>query len=325
MDFRKASQGEIDPRDVLPLVFVAVVVLTIGYVLVNSFYTVDANEQAVVLRFGKYSSTATPGLHFCIPVVDRVLKVSVEEHQLRLPSTGLGSERDPRISEEETLMLTGDLNAASVEWSVQWQVSEPREYLFAFHDPGNENYIEDRVVRTAAQTVMNRLVGDYSIDEVLTEKRSEIAEEARRATQLILDQYHCGVAVTDLQMQRVTPPSQVIPAFNNVNSAIQERDQLESEANKQRNELIPAANAERDKLIREAQGYADRRRAEVDGEVQALLAKYRAYREAPDVTRERLYLEAMQEILGGVGSKTIIDSSLQQVLPLLPLDQGGER
>ena len=320
-DFR----DQFEPGDVSAFVRPALtilVVLVLLYVAFQSYYTVAANEQAVVLRFGRYQATTLPGLHFCIPLVDQVLKVSVEEHSIRLPPEGIRG-RYVRGQPTETLMLTGDLNAASVEWTVQWKIQDPKEYLFSFYQRGNDGYVED-VIRIAAQTVMNRLVGDHSIYEVLTDKRTAIAEEARTATQDILNEYACGVTITELQMQRVTPPTQVKPAFAAVNSAVQKRDQLENEANKERNKLIPAARAERDQKIKRAEGYAARRRAEVNGEIKALMAKYEAYNQAPEVTRERLYLEAMQTILSGIRNKTIIDSELQQILPLLQLDPGGD-
>ena len=301
----------------VPLVLLAVVALVLA---ADSFYTVEPHENAVVMRFGKYANTVSSGLWFKIPLVDQVIKVSVEEHSLRLPF-GAGQDRPQLPSEEETLMLTGDLNAASVEWTVQWKVTKPYDYSIRFYRDDSPQYVE-QVITTVAQTVMNRLVGDYSIDEVLTEKRGQIAEEARQATQEILDGYSCGISIRDLQMQRVTPPDKVRPAFDQVNASIQMRDKLENEANKMRNEIIPRAYAEKDKLIREAEGYADRRRAEAAGEIKALLATYRAYEKAPQLTRQRLYLEAMEEVLSGVESKIIVDASLQgKVLPLLSLDQ----
>ncbi|MBA3316188.1 MAG: FtsH protease activity modulator HflK [Planctomycetota bacterium] len=299
----------------------ALLVLMIVVAAFSTFYTVDANEQAVVLRYGRYHSTQSPGAHFRLPFVDQVLKVSVAEQQLRLPGVeGVEDLTTAQLPEDQTLMLTGDLNAASVEWTIQWRVKEPKEFLFAFYDR-NDEHVFERVFRTAAQSVMNRLIGDYSIDEVLTDKRTEVAEKARSATQAILDDYDCGVLITDLQMQRVTPPESVKPAFDAVNASIQERDRLENEANKERNTLIPKARAERDKLIREAEGYADRRKAEVDGEVTALRAKYEAYSLAPEETRRRLYLEAMQEVLQNADEKVILDSDLGNLLPLLPLDR----
>ena len=289
-------------------------------------YTVKPYEQAVVLRFGKYHATTLPGLHLKIPLVDQVMKVSVEEHGLRLPF-GLASRTEDPInspvhSEEETLMLTGDLNTASVEWTVQWKVTEPSQFLFRFPLDQNDRFAEN-LLTTVARTVMNQMVGDYSFDEVIGAKRSDIAFKARVDSQRILDAYLCGITVTALQMQRVIPPDRVKPAFDKVNASIQQKQKLENEAEATRNRLIPEARAKRDQLIREAEGYAGRRHAEATGEIEALLAKYRAYQRAPDITRQRLYLEAMQEVLQGVKDKTIIDSDLKQLLPLLNLDSKG--
>src|SRR6056297_3067321 len=301
-----------------------VVVLFFAYLAMDGYYTVRENENAVVLRFGKYHSTTSPGFHLKLPLADEVIKVNVtEERRIRMPF-GVSGERADRFSEESTLMLTGDLNAASVEWTLQWRVQDPTQKVLSFYnpsDPEGDEYLE-RVLIMAARSVMNRLVGDYSIDEVLTEKRPEIRLAARDATQETLDQYKCGVIITDLQMQRVRPPTKVRPSFDAVNSAIQQRDQLENEANKERNRLIPVARGDADKLIREAEGFAARRLAETQGEIEALRAKYKAYSDAPEVTRKRLYLEAMSNVLSNVDKKIIIDSDLQQVLPLLPL-QGG--
>lgn len=293
--------------------------LIVAYLLLGAFYTVAPYERAVVLRFGKKHSTAGPGLHFKLPLADHVLKVSVEEHSVRLP---MGSPDTGRMAanEDETLMLTGDLNTASVEWTVQWKVTDAAEYLFRFPEDDADEFAQ-QLVATVARTVMNRLVGDYSFDEVIGAKRSDITHEARQATQKILDEYQCGITVPALQMQRVTPPEQVKPAFDRVNAAIQEKQKLENEAETERNRLLPQALAAKDKLIREAQGYSDRRRSESQGEIDALLAKYRAYASAPDITRQRLYLEAMQEILESVEHKTIMDSDLKGVTPYLPLDK----
>ncbi len=323
MEYSKYRYRERDPKDlVIPILLIAAVLFAV-FLAFKSVYTVSPNEMAVVLRFGKEQKISGPGLHFCIPLVDRVYTVSVEEHTVRLPFTS-DPETGRHYREDDTLMLTGDLNAASVEWTVQWKVSNPRQYLFSFSKAGESEGI-DAVIHTAAQTVMNRLVGDYSIDEVLTEKRGEIAGKAREATQEILDQYQCGVAVIDLQLQRVSPPSKVKPAFDEVNSALQKRDMLISEAKKESEKLIPAAEAQKDEMIQAAHGYAKSRRAAVDGELAALRAKYEAYRQAPDVTRRRMYLEAMGEMLKSVESKVIIDADLNQVLPILPLEEGGTK
>ncbi|MFV1967432.1 MAG: FtsH protease activity modulator HflK [Pirellulaceae bacterium] len=325
----ETREFHIEPQEVIrrlaiPLL-ILIALLAIGSLVMKGFYTVRENENAVVLRFGKFLTTTQPGFHFCVPFVDEVLKVNVtEERRLRLP-VDFGPGQISNASEEATLMLTGDLNAASVEWTVQWRISDPKQKLFSFYDPRDSEsdaYLE-QVVNVAARSVMNRLIGDYSIDEVLTEKRPEIRLAARNATQAMLDQYVCGVTITGLQMQRVRPPLKVRPSFDSVNASIQQKDKLENEANKERNELIPTARAESDKKIREAEGYAARQRAEVDGEIEALRAKYAAYKLAPDVTRKRLYLESMETILNSVDQKIIIDSELNHVLPLLQLQEGG--
>ncbi|MFZ9088590.1 MAG: FtsH protease activity modulator HflK [Planctomycetaceae bacterium] len=321
------NQGsvEIRPEDIARLaraVGVGVIVLIVVLLISNSIYTVQPNEKAVVLRFGSYHTTAEPGLHFCIPVVDEVLTADVRERTIRMPF-GVEDDRPSRgVEEDEVLMLTGDLNAAAVEWTVQWRVVEPRQYLFTFHraDLEQENFLRG-IITMVGRTVMNRLVGDYSIDEVLTGKRGEIREAAREATQKMLDKYQCGIRITDLQLQRVTPPEQVRASFAAVNEAVQTRDKLENEANKEKNTLLPRARGERDKAIREAEGYASRRRAEVKGEIDALMAQYEQFARAPEETRQRLYLEAMEKVLSNVKNKTIIDSDLQQLLPLLNLDQ----
>ncbi len=304
--------------------------------LISDFsYTVEPHEQAVVLRFGAYRATTTPGLHFKLPIVDRVMKVSVEEHGLSLPYgppaaavqgwPGMASSSSPprpqaNPDDDETLMLTGDLNTASVEWTVQWRVSEPSSYLFRFPDDQDDRSARE-LLTYVARTVMNRLVGDYSFDEMIGPKRGDIALQAREETQRMLDAYDCGVTVTALQMQQVIPPDRVKPSFDRVNASIQLKQKAENEAEATRNKLIPEARANSDKLVREAEGYASLTKAEASGEIEALLARYHAYQRAPDVTRQRLYLEAMQELFESVKNKTIIDADLSKALPILDLNR----
>jgi membrane protease subunit HflK len=316
-------------RGLIPLVPWAIGLLILFGLVFDSSYTAEPHEQAVVLRFGKYHATTMPGLHFKLPLVDSVMKVSVEEHGLRLPvgdrSSGMNlPQAGHQSTEDETLMLTGDLNAASVEWTVQWKVTEPKDFLFRFPRDLKDEVATD-LITFVARTVMNRLVGDYSFDEVIGPKRSDIANEARGDTQRILDAYSCGITITALQMQRVIPPDRVKPAFDKVNASIQQKQKLENEAESERNKLLPEAKASRDKLIREAEGYASRRKAEAQGEIEALLAKYHAYQRAPEVTRERLYIEAMQDLLTSVKDKIIIDADMKQFLPLLNLEPKGEK
>lgn len=329
MDIRQFQDEDIDPRRFITPALVVIFAILVLLLLFNSYYTVQPNEEAVVMRFGKYQATAPPGLHYRIPLVDEVLKVSVEDRSVRLPfGTRSGRPAGAPEREDETLMLTGDLNAASVEWTMQWKISDPKKYLFSFHDPHDprgQSQAVERVILTAARTKMNQLVGDYSIDEVLTTKRTDIEESALQQTRELLEQYNCGVLIRDVQLQRVTPPERVKPAWDAIVAAQQRQDQLESEAYKEREKMLAEARAEKNQKIQSANGYADRRLAEVNGEISALEAKYSAYKRAPDVTRKRLYLESMQDIFSGVETKVVIDSDLKQILPLLQLEQGAQQ
>ena len=323
-EYRGQTSGLPGGVHALRAVPVAIFVLLLAYVLWLGFYTVAAHEQAVVLRFGRYHVTVGPGLHFKIPLVDKAVLVNTAEHSMRLPwgreeqmqagrRLSMGRQRA-----DDSLILTGDLYAAVVEWNVIWRVAVPEKYLFSIH----HSYVRD-VITAVARSTMHRIVGDYSADEVLTGKREEIRIAALKQMQASLDEYDCGVDVMDLQMQRVTPPDRVKPAFDEVNASLQHRDRSVNEGNLERNKLIPMAEARRDQLIREAEGYAARRESEAKGEITALLAKYRAYKEAPDVTRQRLYLEAMEQVLGSSGPKTVLDGDLKSLLPLLNLSDSA--
>jgi membrane protease subunit HflK len=293
-----------------------IVGMTAIYATLDSAYTVKPHEKAVVFRLGRILATEEAGLHFKIPFADEVVLVDTRERQQRLPfDVAPQSNQRDGSNEDETLMLTGDLNAAVVEWTIQWTVVDPARFLTAI----DENAVE-QLIRNVARTVMHQVIGDYSIDEVLTAKRTQVGTEARELLQQVLDSYESGISITGLQMQRVTPPYMVKPAFDEVNASVQRRDQLINEANRERNVLIPKAEAEKDRLIREAEGYAARRRAETEGEISAIREQYKAYKENPEVTRQRMYLEAMEQIYTTSGPKVVVDDSLKGVLPLLNLD-----
>ncbi|MEK6237208.1 MAG: FtsH protease activity modulator HflK, partial [Planctomycetales bacterium] len=282
--------------------------LLLMYLALDSFYRVDASDRAVVLRRGTYLRTNGPGPHFKIPWFDEYHIISVQERSLRLPVKsdpdevflGITKSHGAVRGESELLVLTGGLNQGIVEWSVQWKVVDPRAFLFAFHQDADSDHMQ-KVIESASVSVMNRLVGDYSLEEIRAKKRAEISEAAKDSLQKMLDRYDCGVAVTGLQLQRVTPPREVEPSYNKVVAAEQNREKLENEGKKERNKLLPKAEASKDKLIQEAKGYASRRRAEAKGEIQALRDKFAAYREAPELTQRRMYLEAMEEVISNSG------------------------
>jgi membrane protease subunit HflK len=294
-------------------------ILVVIYVAWNSSYIVDAHQQAVVLRFGKYHRTQLPGLRFKLPAVDQRVLVDMSEKSMRLPwgnteRLGDNSFQAESPSGNESLILTGDLYAAVVEWNVFWRVVEPEKYIFSF----SEEHIQQAMIAVARST-MHRIVGDYSADETLTGKREEIALSALAEMKKALEPFDAGIEITDLQLQRVTPPDLVKPSFDQVNASIQQKGQLIYEATRERNSLLPLARASSDKLIREAEGYADRRRAEAEGEISALLAKYESYKLAPEITRQRMYLETMERIFTSGGRKVILDESLNGLIPLMNL------
>ena len=292
------------------------------YVVMAGSFSVAAHEQAVVLRFGKFLRTDGPGLHFKIPWIDQRFIVDQGEHSLRLPHsevdrrTGVQNTSKDIDEQEDKLILTGDLYAAVVEWNVFWRVAEPKDYLFNFNGDSGEF---TNVISAVSRSVMHRIVGDYSAEELLTGKREVITKMALKELSERLEEFGSGVVITDLQMQRVTPPDRVKAAFDDVNASIQQRDQLVNEAYRERNQLIPTAEAQRDRLVREAEGYASREIAVAQGAISALRAKYESYKLAPEITRKRMYIEMMEKVLKNSGPKIILGSEMNSPLPLLNL------
>lgn len=314
--------SELSPNKVAGAIAFGLAGLLIVYSLFTGSYSVAAHEQAVVLRFGKYLRTDGPGLHFKMPWIDSRFIVDQGERSLRLPHSqndlpGISQNSSPNErDQEDKLILTGDLYAAVVEWNVIWRVADPKEYLFNFN--GDSGKVADVIV-AVSRSVMHRAVGDYSAEELLTGKREEITQIALKELSERLAEFGSGISITDLQMQRVTPPDRVKHAFDDVNASIQQRDQLVNEAYRERNQLIPAAEAQRDRLVREAEGYASRELAETQGEISALLAKYESYKLAPEVTRKRMYIEMMEKVLKNSGPKIILDSGVSSPVPYLNL------
>lgn len=316
------GQIEISPNQLFGIVAFGLAGLLILYLVFSCAFSVAAHEQAVVLRFGKYLRTDGPGLHFKIPYIDQRFLVDQIERSLRLPHS---QDDSPKYSQntsagideqEDKLILTGDLYAAVVEWNVVWRVSEPKDYLFNFN--GDNGRIADAIV-AVSRSVMHRAVGDYSAEELLTGKREEISQIAHKELSEQLSAFGSGISITDLQLQRVTPPDRVKPAFDDVNASIQQRDQLVNEAYRERNQMIPTAEAQRDRLVRESEGYASRELAVASGEISAILAKYESYKLAPDVTRKRMYIEMMEKVLLQSGPKILIDGQSNAPIPLLNL------
>jgi len=316
-------------RPAARMVMSIVLVLTLLIALQSSFFTIDPEEVGVVLRFGRHVRTSDPGLRLRMPFgMERVHKVPVqrqlkEEFGFRTVSVGQRSQyaRDARTL-AESLMLTGDLNIAGVEWIVQYKVVDPVAYLFKVRDA-------PETFRDISEAVMRAVIGDRSVDEVLTAGRQEAEDQGVVQLQGLCKQYDLGIDVQLIALQDVNPPDPVKPSFNEVNQAEQERETLINQAQAELNREIPRAEGEAKATIEAANGYAIERVNRARGEAERFVALHSEYREAPDVTRRRIYLETMAEVLPLVGMTVIIDESVKGVLPFLDLNaisggKGGE-
>ncbi len=324
------------------------VLLLVGVLLSTMFYRVEATDEAVVLRFGRQHATANPGLNFKAPwPIDKVYHVPVRSIQSL--EFGFSTERAGRRTKysaqskqqlDVTEMLTGDLNLAHLEWVVQYRIKDAANALFKMGGVGGDSWMTASAegslavnpavpdtIRDVSESVMRKLVGDISIDSVLTLGREQIAFDAKEAIQEMLDQYEAGVEIVAVKLQTTEPPAAVRDAFQEVNRARQLKEKTVNEAEGQRNRQIPAARGARDKAISESEGYKERIILETKGRINAFLSQLKEYEKSPDVTRTRLYLETLEEVLQSVGEKTIIDESVEGVLPLLNLDttSGGKR
>tara|TARA_B100001123_G_scaffold435038_1_gene562728 strand:- start:164 stop:1126 length:963 start_codon:yes stop_codon:yes gene_type:complete len=284
-------------------------------------YTVDANENAVVLRFGKYLTTTEPGLHFKIPLIDTIYKVKVdllwkEEFGFRTQNPGKRSVYSKRGYESESWMLTGNLKIAEVHWVVQYKISDAFFYLF------NVKNVEN-TIRDVSESTMRVMIGDRSFKEVLQKERMSIANEAKDHMQNVLDRYNSGIQIQMVQLQGVVPPAPVADSFNEVNRAKQEEETLVNEANQEYNKIVYNAEGIAEKLINEAEGYAVERINNAMGDAELFNAILKEYRKAPDITRKRLFLENMEKVLTSMPDKMIIDADLEGVLPFLNLDNKG--
>jgi modulator of FtsH protease HflK len=286
-------------------------------VLLTFSYTVGAESEGVVLRFGKFFKTVEPGLHFKLPLGIDAVTVLPIRRQLKLEfgfstagyTNPLQVGQDP---EEEKSMVTGDLNAALVEWVVQYRIEDPRQYLFDVRNP-------EGTLRDLSEAAMREVIGDRTVDELITIGRQDIEIEALARMQELSKRYQLGIRVDQVQLKNVNPPSQVQASFNEVNKAQQDRENAINVANGEYNKVIPKAKGEADQTIRGAEGYRFKRVNEAEGDVAAFSAVLQQYVKAPEITRTRLYLETMSEILPQTGQKIIVDESMRQLLPILPL------
>ena len=289
----------------------------------SSFYTIDANENGVVLRLGKYSHTSMPGLHFMIPFVDSVEKVKVDyqykqEFGYKTLKSGVKTTYSKRDFSYQSWMLTGDLNIAKVQWTVQYKIKDAADFLFNVRDVEN-------TISNVSEAAMRLMIGDRSFSEVIQSERIAIASQAKEYMQEILDEYGTGVSIQMVQLQGVTPPEPVADSFNEVNRAKQEQETMINDARKAFNKEIYKAEGEALKLIKEAEGYAIERVNNAKGDVALFASILKEYNKAPQITKDRYYIETMEKVLSKINDKVIVDSKLESVLPLLNLDKGTKK
>ena len=303
------------PRGVIVL---AVLVLA-GLGAWTAYYTVPSDSVAVVQRFGKYLKEVPPGLHFKLPLgIDTATIVPVkrqlkQEYGFTTPGATDPYQSGKRETKRETEMVTGDLNAALVEWVVQYRISEPVKFLFEVREPS-------ATLRYVSESVMREVVGDRTVDEVITIGRQEIESEALTKMQALSTKYAMGISIDQVQLKNINPPEPVQESFNEVNQAQQEKEKLINEARRDYNKVIPLAEGEKDQRIREADGYRLKRVNEAEGDVARFSALLTEYTKAPEVTRRRIYIETLQDVMQGIRSKIIVDEQTSGVLPLLNLD-----
>lgn len=303
------------------LIFILPILIIVAAGAITSYYIVQPEEQAVVKRFGKVVAQKQPGLHFKLPFgIDtaqmvptaRVLK---QEFGFRTESVGGRTEyRKDRLHRDESLMLTGDLKVIDVEWVVQYRVNDADKFLHQVREP-------EQTLRDVSESVMRRIVGNSLGSDVLTEKRVQVATTSKNELQKAMDKFDLGIQISTIELQDVTPPETVKPAFNEVNQAEQERERFINEAEKRRNQVIPRAEGQASQVIAEAEGYAARRVNAARGEAERFTAVYQAYRDAPKVTRQRMYLEMIDGVLPNAGKIFIMDENQSAPLPLLNLGE----
>ena len=325
-DFIKKGQDRF--RTILPggsggigkAAWVLIVLVLIGGWLLTGLYRVQTNEQGVVLRFGQWVQTTQPGLNWHLPwPIETALTPSVTTvQQIDIGFVAAGNDRargSRRDIEEESLMLTGDQNIIDIDFTVQWRIADAGQYLFNIRNP------ED-TVKIAAESAMREIIGRTDIQPALTEARGTVESEARALLQATLDEYEAGIQITELALQDVHPPRAVIDAFNDVLRAQQDRDRQRNEADRYRNDILPRARGEALRIVQEAEAYKEQLENQAEGEAERFLSVYNAYKQNPDVTRRRMYLETMQQVLSDT-DKVILDNQQGAggAIPYLPLNE----
>jgi membrane protease subunit HflK len=288
--------------------------------LVTSTKTVGPEEEGVVVQLGKYNRTVQPGLNFILPFwFENMYKIPVQrqlkqEFGFRTRSAGQQTEYSKSSYGDESMMLTGDLNLTDVEWVVQYRIVDSYKYLFRVRNA-------EKTLRDMSEAAMRQVVGDRTVNEVLTVGRQEVASSVEVLLQKMCDEYENGVRIDQVVLQDVNPPESVKPSFNAVNEAQQERETLTNQAEAEYNRVIPRARGEAEETIQLAEAYMLNRVNRAKGEAERFNSLFEAYVKAPEVTKQRIYLETMERVLPKIGNKIIVDEKGNNVLPLLNIDK----
>ena len=299
-------------------IIIGLMVLVLLY-LASGLYRVLPDEQGVVLRFGKYVNTTQPGLHYHLPtpferaLTPKVTKVNRVDVGFR-PASDTGRSSGVGNVPEESLMLTGDENIVDINYSVFWVIKDAGKFLFNIQSP-----VE--TVKATSETAMREVIAKNNIQTILTEGRANIELEVQDITQQILDEYQSGIQITQVQTQQADPPEQVIDAFRDVQAARADRERSKNEAEGYANDVIPRARGEAEQVLQQAEAYKKEVVAKAEGEASRFTAIYNEYRNAKQVTQERMYLETMEKVLADI-DKVIIDKEAGSgVVPYLPLPE----
>jgi len=299
------------------------IILLLVIVAWSAFFQIEPEEVGVITRFGKYVREVDPGLNLKLPVVEKMFRVAVERQQkeefgFRTVSAGVQSQFTKAGTTDESLMLTGDLNLADVEWVVQYRIDDPYSYLFKVRNPISS-------LRDISEAAMRQVVGDRTVNEVLTVGRTEIANKVLEEIQKICIEYTLGIKIEQVVLQDVNPPDPVKDAFNAVNQAQQEKETLINQAKSEYNKVIPRASGQAEETIQKAEGYATERVNNALGEASRFNALYYEFIKAPEVTERRIYLETMGNAIPKLGNKIITDESGNSVLPLLQMQLNDKK
>lgn len=301
------------------LSIIPILILVALFTIPSMIYTIDTNENGVVLRFGKYNRTEGPGLHFKMPWdLESVKKVPVlmilkMEFGFRTKEAGVRTVYESRPRNNESMMLTGDLNIVDVSWILQYEIKDARDYLF------NVRSVQDNLYDLSL-AVMREVIGDRTVTEAISESRDEISQEAMDAMQKILDDYKMGVRLVALKLQDAFPPDKVKPSFDEVNSAVQDAKQIANIAEKERQKLLQQETGNADQNIKNAEAYKIDLINRATGDAQRFLALYEEYKKEPEITKKRLYFEKVTPILKNAQKIYVVDPSVKGILPLLKLD-----